>query len=324
VARIFIVGSGVVGSATGRGLAYAGHTVTFVDVNPARIAALTAEGYDARRTLDLSGEPESFIFLTLPTPHRGNAYDLTVLRHGAEDVGCALADAQARHIVVVRSTVPPGTTEDVVRPAIERAGGRAEGEAFNLAANPEFLRAASADDDFRWPWMTVIGARSRRVGERLRELLAPFGGDLRVFDNPATAELVKCAHNIYNAAKISFWNEMWLVCRRLGVDHDEVAATVAHSAEGSFNRYYGIRGGAPYGGECLPKDTRGFLGFAAEIGVQMPLLQAVTAVNETLARLVSAELNDLRACAPDLPQPAANQTLDGTSGEHDHIVLPRH
>jgi UDPglucose 6-dehydrogenase len=293
LSRIFIVGSGVVGSATGRGLAAAGHTVTFVDVAPARLAELADQGLDARPALDLAGEPESFVFLTLPTPNRGRGYDLSALRQGAEDVGRALAQADARHVVVVRSTVPPGTTEDVVRPAIERASGLTEGEGFSLAANPEFLRAASADDDFRWPWMTVIGAHSRRVGERLRDLLAPFGGELRVFDDPATAELAKCAHNIYNATKISFWNEMWLVCQHLGIDHDDVATTVAHSAEGSFNREYGIRGGAPYGGECLPKDTLGFLGFADSIGVPMPVLEAVTEVNEALDALVTAELAHL-------------------------------
>jgi UDPglucose 6-dehydrogenase len=293
LSRIFIVGSGVVGSATGRGLAAAGHTVTFVDIAPARLGELAGEGLDARPALDLAGEPESFVFLTLPTPNSGRGYDLTALRQGAEDVGRALAQADAHHVVVVRSTVPPGTTEDVVRPAIEAASGRQEGDGFSLAANPEFLRAASADDDFRWPWMTVVGARSRRVGERLRDLLAPFGGELRLFDDPATAELVKCAHNVYNAAKISFWNEMWLVCRRLGLDHDAVATTVAQSAEGSFNREYGIRGGAPYGGECLPKDTLGFLGFASSVGVRMPVLEAVTEVNDAMGALVTAELERL-------------------------------
>jgi UDPglucose 6-dehydrogenase len=168
----------------------------------------------------------------------------------------------------------------------------AEGTDFALAANPEFLRAACADDDFRWPWMTVIGTQSRRVAERLQELLEPFGGQLRVFNRPETAEFIKCAHNIFNAAKISFWNEMWLVCDRLGLDLDEVASTVADSAEGSYNRQYGIRGGAPFGGECLPKDTLGFLGFADELGVRMPLLRAVVEINELLFTRMSSELDD--------------------------------
>jgi UDPglucose 6-dehydrogenase len=99
---------------------------------------------------------------------------------------------------------------------------------------------------------------------------------------------VKCAHNLFNATKISFWNEIWLVAQRLRVEADPVAAAVARSAEASTNPLYGIRGGAPYGGMCLPKDTRGFLGFAAGIGVDMPLLRAVVEVNDTMERLVDS------------------------------------
>lgn len=295
--RIFIVGSGVVGSATGRGLVRAGHAVTFVDTAPERVHALRAEGFDARDHLDLRGEPESHVFLTLPTPNDGDRYDLDPLRAGVRSVGRALRHAGALHTVVVRSTVPPGTTEHVVRPLLEDASGTAEGSGFALAVNPEFLRAASADDDFRWPWMTVIGARSKRVAERLRDLLAPFGGQVRVVDNPATAEMIKCTHNLFNAAKISFWNEIWMVCQELGIPHDDVATTVADSAEGSFNRRYGLRGGAPYGGACLPKDTHGFLGFSRDLGVEMPLLRAVVDVNRAVAEHLRDELDLLPRAA---------------------------
>jgi UDPglucose 6-dehydrogenase len=293
--RIFVVGAGVVGKATGHGFAERGHTVTLVDVLPDRVAALRAEGLDARIGMDLRDEPESFIFLTLPTPHTGRRYDLSAFEQGVRDVGAALAQTDAVHTVVVRSTVPPRTTEELVRPLLERASGKTEGTGFCLASNPEFLRAASAVEDFRWPWMTVIGARSKRVRERLAALLEPFGGELRAFDQPTTAEMIKCAHNIYNAAKISFWNEMWRVCQAIDVDHDQVATTVARSAEASFNPEYGIRGGAPYGGVCLPKDTNGFLGFAAQHGIDMPLLSAVVGVNEQMTELVERELVTLQA-----------------------------
>ncbi|GAA4467275.1 UDP-glucose/GDP-mannose dehydrogenase family protein [Phytohabitans houttuyneae] len=293
--RVFVVGAGVVGKATGQGFAERGHEVTLVDVLPERVAALRAEGLDARIGLDLRGEPEAFIFLTLPTPHSGRRYDLSAFERGVRDVGAALAEAGAVHTVVVRSTVPPRTTEELVRPLLEQASGKAEGTGFCLASNPEFLRAASAVEDFRWPWMTVIGARNKRVRERLSALLAPFGGELRVFDQPTTAEMIKCAHNIFNATKISFWNEMWQVCRTIGVDHDEVATTVARSAEASYNPQYGIRGGSPYGGVCLPKDTNGFLGFAEQLDIEMPLLSAVVDVNERLVDLVERELATLQA-----------------------------
>jgi UDPglucose 6-dehydrogenase len=292
MSRIFIIGSGVVGTATGRGFIKAGHDVTFIDVLPSRLRALSKEGFDARVEIELPDEA-SFLFLTLPTPHDGRHYDLGAFDNGVASVGRALRASSVSHTVVVRSTVPPGTTEDRVLPALERESGLKCGQDFALASNPEFLRAASAAEDFRFPWMTVIASRSKRTQERLRELLAPFGGDMRVFDDPATAEFIKCAHNIYNATKISFWNEMWLVTQKLGIDHDAVASTVANSAEGSYNREYGIHGGVPYGGVCLPKDTNGFLGFAEDLGVEMPLLGAVVTVNELLTAMTDHEIDTL-------------------------------
>jgi UDPglucose 6-dehydrogenase len=289
--RIFIVGSGVVGTATGEGFLAAGHDVTFIDIAPQRVGELRKRGLDVRTEIDLSSEPESLIFLTLPTPNEGHRYDLSAFTAGTAAVGHALAGSPARHTVVVRSTVPPGTTEGLVKTTLEEQSGMVANEGFGLAANPEFLRAVSAAEDFTNPWMTVIASRDPQVVERLRTLLSPFGGELRTFSNPAEAEFVKCAHNIFNATKISFWNEMWLVAQKLGIDLDPIAATVARSAEGSINPQYGIRGGAPYGGVCLPKDTQGFLGFADRIGVDMPLLSAVVQTNDRLAAIVSHEVD---------------------------------
>jgi UDPglucose 6-dehydrogenase len=281
MARIYIVGSGVVGTATGKGLKESGHQVTFVDILRERVEWLTSQGLDACFTLELPDEP-SFIFLTLPTPHDGRRYDLSTFSEGVADVGRALQASKGTHTVVVRSTVPPGTTEGLVQMTLESASKKKAHHDFGLASNPEFLRAASAADDFRWPWMTVIASRNKRTQERLANLLAPFGGQMKIYDDPATAEFIKCAHNIFNAAKISFWNEMWVVAQQLGLDATEIAETVADSAEGSFNTRYGIRGGAPYGGVCLPKDTNGFLGFATDLGIEMPMLEAVIRVNESI------------------------------------------
>jgi UDPglucose 6-dehydrogenase len=295
--RIFIMGSGVVGTATGEGFLAAGHEVTFVDIAPERVRELRERGVDVRTEIDLTGEPESLIFLTLPTPNNGHHYDLSAFTAGTAAVGRALGAAArtgstAHHTVVVRSTVPPGTTEGLVRTVLEEQSGRIVGDGFGLASNPEFLRAASAAGDFAHPWMTVIASRDPQTVERLRSLLSPFGGELRTFADPAEAEFVKCAHNIFNATKISFWNEMWLVAQKLGLDLDPIAATVARSAEGSINPQYGIRGGAPYGGVCLPKDTQGFLGFAETIAVDMPLLSAVVETNDRLAEIINYEIID--------------------------------
>jgi UDPglucose 6-dehydrogenase len=293
--RIFIVGSGVVGTATGEGLMAAGHDVTFVDIAQERVRELRERGLDAQTELDLADERSSVIFLTLPTPNIGHRYDLSAFTAGSAAVGRALAGSPARHTVVVRSTVPPGTTDGLVRSVLEVHSGRSAGEGFGLASNPEFLRAVSAAEDFAHPWMTVIASRDPQTVDLLEALLSPFGGELRTFTNPAEAEFVKCAHNIFNATKISFWNEMWLVAQRLDLDLDPIAATVARSAEGSINPQYGIRGGAPYGGACLPKDTQGFLGFAKTIDVDMPLLSAVVETNDRLADIVNHEITELDA-----------------------------
>jgi UDPglucose 6-dehydrogenase len=300
MARVFIMGGGVVGTATGAGLREIGHDVTFVDILPERIEWLRAQGFDATNELALQAEP-AFVFLTLPTPHDGRRYDLSVFTKGVGDVGKALRDSESVHTIIVRSTVPPGTTEGLVRTTLESTSGKRAHHGFALASNPEFLRAASAADDFRWPWMTIVASRNKRTQERVAQLLLPFGGQMKTYDDPATAEFIKCAHNIYNASKISFWNEMWQVAERLGLNGDEIAETVADSAEGSFNRQYGIRGGAPYGGVCLPKDTNGFLGFASELGMEMPLLDAVIRVNEAMEAAAAKRFDAVPADGLGLP-----------------------
>jgi UDPglucose 6-dehydrogenase len=301
--KVFVVGSGVVGTATGTGFLAAGNTVTFIDISEYRVQTLRAQGLDARTELDLSSEPDSFIFLTLPTPNVGWTYDLRAFTAGCAAVGRALARSSARHTVVVRSTVAPGTTEGVVRPLLEETSGMTAGDGFRLASNPEFLRAVSAAEDFRHPWMTVIASRDSQTVDQLRELLAPFGGEMRTFSDPAEAEFIKCAHNIFNATKISFWNEMWLVAQKIGLDLDLIASTVARSAEGSINPQYGIRGGAPYGGVCLPKDTCGFLGYADSIGVDMPMLRAVVETNDRLENIVKQEVEAAGKVASGIATP---------------------
>jgi UDPglucose 6-dehydrogenase len=317
MSEIVVVGSGVVGTATGKGFASLGHTVRFVDIDRRRVDALRAEGFDADDTIELPDRP-AVVFLTLPTPNVGHRYDLAALTAGTAAVGRALRASTAMHTVVVRSTVPPGTCERLVRPLLEEHSGLRAGEGFALASNPEFLRARTALEDFLFPWMTVVGSRSRATLERLSALFRPFGGQLRTFEDPAAAELVKCCHNIFNATKISFWNEMWLISEQLDVPGHEIAATVAQSAEASVNTGYGIRGGAPYGGACLPKDTKGFLGFAGDVGVRMPLLSAVVEVNDRLAEIVDHEVETAaHAAAGDLREQSMAGTATRTSAQRE-------
>jgi UDPglucose 6-dehydrogenase len=306
--RIVIVGAGVVGAATGKGFARRGHAVTFVDVDVSRVDQLRADGYAATAELDLRG-PSALVMLSVPTPAGPDGYELGALKRATTAVGEAVRSAEEMPTVILRSTVAPGTCERVVQPILEDRSGLAAGDGFAVASNPEFLRAESALEDFLSPWMTVVASRSKRTRERLTELYRPFGGMLRTFADPATAELAKIVHNLFNAAKISFWNEIWMVAQQIGVDADDVAQTVARSAEASWNPAYGTRGGRPFGGACLPKDTRGFVSFAQELGLQIPMAEAVERVNQLVAEVDHGLTVDLRERAA-----ALNPTVPPSTG----------
>ena len=301
MANIIIVGSGVVGFATGQGFLRLAHDVTFIDINPERVQSLTEAGFTAASEIDIRRSPESFIILTLPTPHSGRAYDLGPFVAGVTAVGGAIGRSQGYHTVIVRSTVPAGTCEELVRPILEESSGHRVGDGFTLASAPEFLRANSALEDFLSPWMTVVASKSRRTVERVEALFRPFGGELRTFKDPAIAEMIKCTHNVFNATKISFWNEVWMICERLGLPADEVASVVARSAEGSTNIEYGIRGGAPYGGACLPKDVAGYLGLGDRLDLDLHMTEAVANVNRVMEERRVAEVVDLTKAPAEAP-----------------------
>lgn len=275
--QVTIIGAGVVGTATGYALAEIGHEVSFVDVNEDRVAVLQSEGFRATTspTPGLSG----VVFLSVPTPSKGSGYDFSMIEAATQTLGSALADSEDEVVIVVRSTVTPGFSDRYLRPWIEASSKRRVGESLALISAPEFLRQASASADARTPWMTVVGGHDSRAVQRIEQMFAPLGGERATFDNPTSAELVKIVHNCYNATKISFWNEITSLCNHLGVKQTEIGEVVAKSAEASFNARYGIVGGRPFGGACLPKDLDGLIGFANEETLDVPLLNAVKAVN---------------------------------------------
>jgi UDPglucose 6-dehydrogenase len=288
MARVVVVGAGIVGTAAGVGLSRGGHDVTFVDESAARVEALRADGFDAGVAIELTGDA-AVVLLCVPTPVRDGRHDLTSLESAVRAIGAALRDADTHvvHTLVVRSTVPPGTCDTVVQPLVEAVSGCRGGEEFLVAACPEFLREASALDDFLAPRVTVIGSRHPRALDALVALFRPLGGEIMTTANPRAVELVKCMQNAWNATKISFWNEAWQLACAIDVDAEFVADAVALAAEGSYNPAYGIRGGTAFGGACIEKDTQGLAGFASSIGVPTSLLDAVLAVNAEMRALAS-------------------------------------
>jgi len=288
--RIAIIGAGVVGRATGRGFSELGHDVVFVDTDRNVVQTLRREGHHAIDPAALAATQPSVIMICVPTPNDSEGrQDLTPLSAALGAIGPLLAGG-GYHLVVVRCTVLPTVTERLVVPALEAWSGAKAGRDFGVCMNPEFLREASAEDDFLKPWIVVIGELDKRSGNLLERLYRPLCRRSRapiLRTNLRTAEMTKYAHNMFNATKISFANEMWLVSRDLGIDGNQVMALVSQSAEAMWNPRYGIRGGSPFGGNCLPKDTEALWSLVRDLGWYMPLLQATIDVNRTVEQVAA-------------------------------------
>jgi UDPglucose 6-dehydrogenase len=287
MSRIIIVGSGVVGQATGKGFTKKGHTVSYVDINPQTIAKLRGNGLNAMTAAEVDWTAVDVVVLAVPTPSVNDQIVLDYIEAAAHDVGGGLATTASYITVVVRSTVPPTTTEQWITPMLEHTSGKKAGVDFGVAMNPEFLRAVSSEQDFARPWITVLGSSDRRTAEILDQLYAPFGA-LIVRCTPTEAEMIKYVNNIYNAVKISYFNEVHAICEQLNIDSNLIGAAVARTAESMWNPLYGTRGGVPYGGACLPKDTAAFMAFARQHGWSHLVLEATIEVNRQLLANVPA------------------------------------
>jgi UDPglucose 6-dehydrogenase len=283
--RVAVVGSGVVGTATGAGLASRGHEIIFCDTSLDRVGLLRRQGFHSVDAQSLWGLEHDVYLISVPSPTREGEVDLSFVVTAAETVGRAIAEKTHRPLVVVRSTVPPGTTEEVVRPIVEQFSGLTAGAEFGLCMNPEFLRAASAEEDFLRPRVIVIGALDEPSDRRLRALYASWHDVTTLSVNLRTAEMTKYVANLFNAAKISFFNELEEICAAIGVDARSAFNAAARGAEGLWNPEYGTRGLFPYGGACLPKDSVGFLGYARRSGLadELLMLGATIATNERIA-----------------------------------------
>lgn len=315
MSKILVVGAGVVGQATGKGFARKGHTVSFVDVDNAKIIDLNAQGFCATTIEEVDWNNVDIVMLTVSTPTKNKRIILDHIKQATHQVGCGLATTNKYICVVVRSTVPPTTTEKVLQPILENASGKLAGVDFGLAMNPEFLRQRTSEADFDRPWITVLGVADQATTQVLNTLYNPFGG-LLIHCTPTEAETIKYVNNIYNAVKISYFNEVHQICEHLGVDSNLIGAVVARSAESMWNPLYGTRGGAPYGGACLPKDTEAFMSFCEDLGLDHKMLAATIAVNDELLATRPA------AISPDEIDQILKSVQQPTYQRKNTITLP--
>lgn len=278
---VAVIGSGVVGYATGKGILSKGHNVLFVDVNKERVEKIKNDGYQAFTPEELaeqSVEPDITI-LTVPTPTIENKIELKYLKQACTDLGNRLKKYKNYHLVVSRSTLPPGTNREIVTSILEELSDKKLGTDFGLCMNPEYLREVSAQKDFANPWVIVIGQYDEKSGNILADLYKNFKSPI-YRTTIEEAEMQKYIHNLYNATKIAFFNEFRDVCKKSGINPNNIFPLVAKSCEGMWNPSYGIKDLGPFMGSCLPKDTQAMSSWALEKGIDVSILDAVIESNK--------------------------------------------
>jgi len=287
--RISIIGAGVVGKATGIGFHMQGQDVLFYDINEEKLKSLKKEGYEVAESLAEAVCNSDISFICVQTPMINGQIDYSYVKRATKDVARALHKKSGYHLVVIRSTVLPSTTRTRIVPWLERYSQMRAGEDFGVCVNPEFLRQTSALQDFLNPSRIVIGELEKRSGDLLENLYAPFGAPI-IRSDPDTAEMIKYVSNLFLATKISFFNEMYTTCKALGLQPHVISETVALDPRIGT---YGIYGGRPFGGRCLPKDLEAFINFVRGEKLNPKLLEAVLRVNKKMARVQTAQGDNL-------------------------------
>jgi nucleotide sugar dehydrogenase len=243
------------------------------------MAAAAASGRVAVTTDAQRAVLESEISLVcVGTPSAANgSQDQGAILRLAEEMGRAIAGKSAPHIVVLRSTLVPGTVEDVLRPIIEKHSGKKDGEGFFLCFQPEFLREGSSIRDYDKPPFTVVGANHAYPVERLRELFGKL--PCRFIETSVrSAEMMKYCCNNFHALKITFANETARLCEALGVDPFEVMDLICQDHQLNISPAY-LKPGFAFGGSCLPKDLRATTYLAKMHDVEIPMLAGIMQSN---------------------------------------------
>ena len=326
--NVAVVGAGYVGLVSGLCLADTGHSVICVDVDLARIAQLKRgvlpvheRGLDdlLRRCLRSTFFPSADVadavrrsditMITVGTPLENDAISLRFIEGAAAEIGKCLSSVNRYHVVVVKSTVVPGTTEECVRPILESASGQTCGVDFGLGMNPEFLREGEAVSDFQHPDRIVLGAIDDRTFDTMARMYDAFTDAPIIRTNVRTAEMIKYASNALFATLISFSNEIGNFCAvEPGVDALDVMAAVhadrritTTTPDGSrivpaLTSY--LKAGCGFGGSCFPKDVRALIAWGADRSRPARLLSAVLETNEEqpaeVLDLLKKHFTDLR------------------------------
>jgi len=297
--NIAVFGLGYVGCISAAALAQQGHRVYGVDVSKIKvdlinqgkspiiedqideiIAEVVADG---RLTATSDAEEAvhntdiSLVCVGTPSQRNGDL-DLSYVRAVSEDIGHALAGRDGFHVVAVRSTMLPGSVETTVIPTLEATSGKQTGQDFGVCLNPEFLREGTAVSDYYNPPFTLIGANDQRSADIVAELYRPLGAPMHVVDIRA-AEMVKYTSNAFHALKVSFANEIGLLCKEMGIDSHTVMHIFIQDTQLNISPKY-LMPGFAFGGSCLPKDLRAINYRAKMLDLELPVLKSILPSNE--------------------------------------------
>jgi UDPglucose 6-dehydrogenase len=295
--RICVVGAGYVGLATAVMFGKLGHDVSVTDIDPERVKAVNSGKspfYEpslekeltrlVRRgllsaTSDTRGQVmgSKAVFICVQTPSLPSGrIDIRPVKAAAKEVARALRRSPDYKVVVMKSTVVPGTTDSVVKPLLERGSGKVAGADFGLCMNPEFLQEGSALRDSMEPSRIVVGSMDRRAGDVLMKLYSSIKSP-KVRTDLRTAEMIKYASNVFLATKISYANEVADICVRLGIDSEVVMSAVGQDPR--IGPLF-LKPGLGFGGSCLPKDVKALKDRAREVGFKPKLLSTLLAIND--------------------------------------------
>ena len=297
--KIGVFGLGYVGSVSAGCLTALGHEVIGVDVNPmkvdlinaghspvveAELDALIARGVksgqlraETSASVAIAASDVSLICVGTPSDTNGNL-NLTFVERVCQEIGQALANKKEYHVVVVRSTMLPGSTQDRVIPILEGASGHRAGQDLGVCFNPEFLREGTAVHDFYHPPFSLIGQFDDRGAQIAAGVYAGIDAPLRIVPLKV-AEMIKYANNAFHGLKVAFVNEIGNICKQQGIDSHQVMDIFCMDEKLNLSSYY-LKPGFAFGGSCLPKDLRALLYHAHHLDLSVPVLESILPSNE--------------------------------------------
>jgi UDPglucose 6-dehydrogenase len=284
---ISVLGSGTVGTIVGKGLLRLGNEMIFYDVDHGRIEHLLSLGFKATTDIETAIKYSDISFICVPTPTVRGRIDLSYVKSVTRKLATSLRKKDRYHLVVVKSTVLPTTAENIIIPLLETYSKRKVGEHIGVCSNPEFLtevsRSWSNENEFSIGFFEepfiVVGQFDKKSGDTLHGVYQSMKAPV-IRTDLKTAEMIKYALNCMLACRISYWNEIFYICQKLGIDSTTVASVVG--VDRRVGKYGTVHGKA-FGGKCLPKDLSALIDFCKKLAYKPKLLEAVEQINSRIA-----------------------------------------